>query len=174
MRSALESDIVSENLHKWIDLIFGFKQNGKMAEEADNLFHPMTYEDNVNIDNFPLDVMQSKIIQILEFGQCPKQLFKINHPQKKIKNSILFSEKILLNPNKEQIGKYFKFLKEKEYIESKLNKIIKEKEEEKNKIFLDFEKKTIFYERKKIEIFELIFFLFFKKNFFIIFFIIFL
>ena len=35
-RAALESDYVSQNLHQWIDLIFGYKQRGKDAELADN------------------------------------------------------------------------------------------------------------------------------------------
>lgn len=36
MREALESDIVSEQLHLWIDLIFGYRQRGEHALEADN------------------------------------------------------------------------------------------------------------------------------------------
>lgn len=43
-RDALESDFVSENLHGWIDLIFGYKQRGKEAELANNIFYHLCYE----------------------------------------------------------------------------------------------------------------------------------
>lgn len=36
LRTALESDLVSQNLHCWIDLIFGYKQSGPEAKAADN------------------------------------------------------------------------------------------------------------------------------------------
>lgn len=36
LRDALESDLVSDNLHNWIDLIFGYKQQGEEAKKANN------------------------------------------------------------------------------------------------------------------------------------------
>ena len=35
-RRALECDYVSSRLHEWIDLVFGYKQKGKQAIEANN------------------------------------------------------------------------------------------------------------------------------------------
>ena len=43
-RAALESEHVSAHLHQWIDLVFGYKQRGKAAEEALNVFFYLTYE----------------------------------------------------------------------------------------------------------------------------------
>ena len=46
-RRVLESAAVSADLAGWIDLIFGFKQKGKLAEEALNVFFYVTYEGEI-------------------------------------------------------------------------------------------------------------------------------
>ncbi|KAL3153517.1 hypothetical protein ABBQ38_011848 [Trebouxia sp. C0009 RCD-2024] len=79
-REALESDYVSEHLHEWVDLIFGFKQRGKEAQEACNVFYYLTYEGAVNLDQIE-DPTQLKAVeeQIRNFGQTPSQLIKRRH-----------------------------------------------------------------------------------------------
>jgi hypothetical protein len=37
-RYALESNHTSANLHKWIDLVFGYLQRGERAQFSNNLF----------------------------------------------------------------------------------------------------------------------------------------
>ena len=46
-RQALESDHVSNNLHYWIDLIFGCRQN---SIDDNNVFHPYSYEGFIDFE----------------------------------------------------------------------------------------------------------------------------
>ena len=81
MREALESEYVSQHLNEWVDLIFGYKQQGPAAEAAVNVFHPLTYEGNVDFDELQDEVERESVIsQIDNFGQTPIQLFSRKHP----------------------------------------------------------------------------------------------
>lgn len=77
MRAALESDICSEMLSSWIDLIFGKKQQGPAAIEANNVFFYLTYYGTVDVASIEDESLrQATELQIAHFGQCPQQLFK--------------------------------------------------------------------------------------------------
>ncbi|XP_035898589.1 protein FAN-like [Anopheles stephensi] len=83
LREALESDHVSARLHQWIDLIFGYKQQGKASHDADNVFFHLCYEGSVDLGSInDLAARHAIEVQISEFGQIPKQLFRTAHVSK--------------------------------------------------------------------------------------------
>uniref|UniRef100_A0A8C4PW64 WD repeat and FYVE domain containing 3 n=1 Tax=Eptatretus burgeri TaxID=7764 RepID=A0A8C4PW64_EPTBU len=86
-REALECDFVSSHLHEWIDLIFGYKQQGPAAVDAVNLFHHLFYEGQVDIYNINDPLKKTATIGFINnFGQIPKQLFKKPHPPKRVRS----------------------------------------------------------------------------------------
>jgi hypothetical protein len=76
---------VSENLNKWIDLIFGYKQRGENAVKFDNLFHNLSYE--INWNHVKENERHGLEIQIQEFGQTPIQVLKIDNQDFQITTS---------------------------------------------------------------------------------------
>lgn len=83
MRNALESDYVSEHLPDWIDLIFGYKQQGIESVNATNVFHYLSYPGSIDIEKIYDDHEKAVVISIIHnFGQTPLQIFKKKHPMK--------------------------------------------------------------------------------------------
>ncbi|EAY01947.1 Beige/BEACH domain containing protein [Trichomonas vaginalis G3] len=77
MRKTLEH---CDSLNDWIDLIFGYKQLGEAALQCKNIFLPSSYH-NCKLEDLDMDESAFSA-QVLNFGQCPIQLFTKPHAQR--------------------------------------------------------------------------------------------
>ncbi|KAH9506209.1 hypothetical protein DERF_010951 [Dermatophagoides farinae] len=79
-RQALESNYVTQHLNHWFDLIFGYKQNGRAAVEAINVFHPATHF-TADLSKIRDQVKRHALKTMIKtYGQMPSQLFQMPHP----------------------------------------------------------------------------------------------
>lgn len=109
-RQALESEYVSRNLHKWIDLVFGFKQQGEAAIEATNVFHYLSYRGARNLDEIEDPVERAATIGIIHnFGQTPHQICPRSHIQREESsfksNSLESAAEHLTQPSTHLLGR---------------------------------------------------------------------
>ncbi|KAH8234811.1 hypothetical protein KR032_003569 [Drosophila birchii] len=94
-RQALESELVRNQIHNWIDLIYGYKQSGESAVEAINVFHPATYA--VFLESEISDPIEREAVKTMvkTYGQMPRQLFKSPHPATKALDYALVDKPIV-------------------------------------------------------------------------------
>ena len=85
LKTYLESEEVNIKINKWFDLIFGYKQKGKEAESAYNLFFPSSY-DTFDIKNETLEQKQY-FLRLIEFGLTPHQIIKQKFVSRKPKDN---------------------------------------------------------------------------------------
>lgn len=108
-RMALESDLVSCQLHQWIDLIFGYKQRGPEAIRAVNVFYYLTYEGNVDLSQISCNdpnLREAIEAQIRHFGQTPSQLTTEPHPPR---SSALHVSPLMFSPVMDEVCMSIKF-----------------------------------------------------------------
>ncbi|KAI7362959.1 beach-domain-containing protein [Hortaea werneckii] len=87
-REALECPYVSERLHMWIGLVFGWKQRGEAAVEATNVFQHLSYHGSKDLDTITDPVERLATIGIIHsFGQTPHQVFQRPHPARELAKS---------------------------------------------------------------------------------------
>ena len=99
LKKALESQIVSLNINNWLDLVFGCKQKGKLAEKFYNILRDACSRFNPEKDCENENELEQKINEICEMGINPKQLFTKPHHKREKHQKIkaFFCKNIYLN-----------------------------------------------------------------------------
>ena len=95
LREVLEGDHVSMNIQKWIDLIFGYKQRGKEADLAYNVFTEKSYEDLIDVKK---ETEKACLYRLVEFGLTPEQATAKECPTK-LKKELVHKCKDLIESN---------------------------------------------------------------------------
>ena len=121
MKKILESNKISKNIQKWIDLIFGYKSRGKEAEISNNLFTESSYQENININTVE---NKESYLRLVEFGLIPTQIMN-KECNKRDKQKDIIKGKEITDPN----GKLF-------YDKFKLNLIMDEINIQENSVLL--------------------------------------
>ncbi|XP_037048186.1 lysosomal-trafficking regulator isoform X2 [Bradysia coprophila] len=86
-RQALECENVRQNLHRWVDLVFGYKQMGQDAVDAINVFHPATYI-SFSMSGVSDPVEKTALeTMVRTYGQMPRQLLTTPHPSSSLLKS---------------------------------------------------------------------------------------
>jgi len=81
-KKAMESSKVSRKINEWIDLIFGYKQNGIEAINSLNVFKFFGYEGKVDYNKLSEQERDDALLEVMEFGQIPIQLMNKSHDRK--------------------------------------------------------------------------------------------
>ena len=118
-RRLLESKVISNQIHNWIDNIFGIYQYIKDYKENlthCNTFHKYSYEENISLinklnsmyekkldDEIIWNKIRNKINKILNLGQCPKKIFTTPHQSKQQINQRNSSHRNTFNQSKSNL-----------------------------------------------------------------------
>ena len=94
MRYILENDTISYNIQNWVDLIFGYKNKGKEAELAHNVFIETSYQEGIDLKKVE---NKDLYLRYAEFGLIPNQIMS-KECEKKMKKEEKLKGKEITNP----------------------------------------------------------------------------
>ena len=128
IRKSMESQYVSTHINEWIDLIFGYKRKGIVAEKYYNVLREVCSSFNPIKDCEDESEIDQKINELCEMGIDPIQLFNKPHHKRErhqkikaffgksiyLRNSKLIGEKYILknfenNSTIKEMNKYYEY-----------------------------------------------------------------